>query len=396
MPSDRQGNPGCLHDRIGRRWDEAAGLSLDVMAYTMVAIRCMRPPQTLENDRRKIGRRSMNRRRVIWLIALLGVVALWASAGRVGRASAATKLTLGMPTTPPNLVHIGPWVAQEQGFFAEEGLDVEITTFEGGIYVIRNVVSGGLDAGEGAGAAVAVSVAKKAGIKAIYAPAPRFSSTLTVRSNIKTLQDLKGKKFGVQEIGGFADVLSRMVLRKAGIKPEEVTFVPIASADVPPLVAGAIDTAVLHVDQLMLARQKDPSFHPLVKFWELEPNQLFLVVVAQEKKLAAEPGKYQALIRALAKANRFMYANKARTVEIAVKYAKIPRDVVEPAYDELVKGKVWAQNDGLPREKVEYTINRMVQVGSIKPEERPRHEDYVAVSILEEAMKRLPRVPDYD
>ena len=307
-----------------------------------------------------------------------------------------TKLIFGAPTTPPNLVHITLWVAKEQGFFVEEGLDVEITTFEGGVYVIRNVVSGSLDAGAGAGGAAIISAAKKAGIKAIYAPAPRFSSTLTVRSEIKTLQDLKGKKFGVQEVGGFADVLSRMVLQKAGIKPDEVTFVPIASADVPPLLAGQIDTAVLHIDQLMLARQKDPSFHPLVKFWELDPNQLFLIAVAPEKKLAAEPAKYQALVRGLVKANRFIYANKARTVEIAVKYAKIPRDVVEQAYDELVKGKVWAQNDGLPREKVEYTIDRMVKVGNIKPEERPKYEDVVAVSIVEEAMKRFPRVPDYD
>jgi NitT/TauT family transport system substrate-binding protein len=287
-------------------------------------------------------------------------------------------------------------VAKEQGFFAEEGLDVEIVTFEGGIYVIRNVVSGALDAGAAVGASVAVSVARKAGIKAIIAPAPKFASTLTVRSNIKTLQDLKGKKFGMQEIGGFADVLNRMVLRQAGIKPEEVTFVPIASADVPPLLAGAIDTAVLHVDQLMLARQKDPSFYPLVKFWELEPNQIYNLVVAQEKKIAAEPAKYQALVRAWVKANRFMYANKARTVEIAMKYAQLPREVADQAYDELVKGKVWAQNDGLPRQKVEYTINRMVQVGSIKPEERPKYEDYVAVSIIEEAMKGLPRIPDYD
>jgi NitT/TauT family transport system substrate-binding protein len=248
----------------------------------------------------------------------------------------------------------------------------------------------------GVGASVAVSVAKKAGIKAIYGSAPRFASTMTVRSNIKTLKDLKGKKIGVQEIGGFADVLSRMVLAKAGIKPEEVTFIPIASADVSPLLAGAIDTAVLHVDQLMMARQKDPSFHPLVRFWELEPNQLFNVFVAQEKKLSAEPATYQALVRALAKANRFMYSNKVRTVEIAAKYAKLPRDVAEPAYDELVKGKVWAQNDGLPRAKVEYTIDRMVKVGSIKSEDRPKHEDYVAVSIVEEALKRLPRVPDYD
>jgi NitT/TauT family transport system substrate-binding protein len=338
----------------------------------------------------------MNRRFAIVLMALFVAPALWGTCAHAGEAKPLTKLSFGAPTTPPNLVHITPWVAKEQGFFVEEGLDVEIITFEGGVYVIRNVVNGSLDAGGGAGAAAIVSTARKAGIKAIYAPAPRFSSTLTVRSNIKTLQDLKGKKFGVQEVGGFADVLSRMVLQKAGIKPDEVTFVPIASADVPPLVAGQIDTAVLHVDQLILARQKDPTFHPLVKFWELDPNQLFLIVVAPEKKLAAEPAKYQSLIRALVKANRFIYANKTRTVEIAVKYAKIPKDVVEQAYDELVKGKVWAQNDGLPREKVEYTIERMVKVGNIKPEERPKHEDVVAVSIVEEAMKHFTRVPDYD
>src|SRR5919106_322705 len=287
---------------------------------------------------------AMVKRSMTGLVALvLTAIGFWVSFASLSLAASPTKLSLGMPTTPPNLVHIGPWVAKEQGFFTDEGLDVEITTFEGGVHVIRNVVSGGLDAGGGGGALGAGSVAEK-----------------------------------------------------AGIKPEEVTFIPIASADVPPLVAGQIDTAVLHVDQLMAARQKDPSFHPLVKFWELEPNQLFLIMVAQEKKLAADPAKYQALIRALVKANRFIYSDKSKTVEIAVKHAKIPRAVVEPAYDELVKGKVWAQNDGLPKAKVEYTIDRMVQVGSIKPEDRPKHEDYVALSILEGAMKRLPRVADYD
>ncbi len=337
----------------------------------------------------------MGTRRMVQLTAI--VVASVVMCGGPGDwAEAATKVTFGMPTTPPNMVHIGPWVAKEQGFFAEEGLGVEIVTFEGGIYAIRNVVSGALDVGGGAGASVAVSVARKAGIKSIYNLAPKFASTMTVRSNIKTLQDLKGKKIGVQEVGGFADILSRMVLRKAGLKPEEVTFIPIASADVPPLLAGAIDTAILHVDQLVLARQKEPSLHPLVKFWELEPDQLFLVVVAQEKKIAQNPAKFRAVVRALAKANRFMYANKARTVEIAVKHAKIPREVAEQAYDELVKAKVWAQNDGLSQKKVEYTINRMVQVGNIKAEERPTYEDYVAVSIIEEALKGLARVPDFD
>ena len=336
----------------------------------------------------------MHRRSLVVLPALLlAGLALWTGRGSTQQL---IKLKFGNPTTPPNTVHIIPWVAKETGIFAEEGLDVEILTFEGGLYVIRNVVSGALDAGGGPGASIAVSIARKAGIKALVSPAPRFASTLTVRSNIKKPEDLKGKKIGIQEVGGFADILSRMALRKFGIKPEEVNFVPIASADVPPLLAGAIDTAILHVDQMEIARRKEPSLHTLVKFWELEPNQLFYVVLAQEKKMAAEPVKFQKLARALVKANRFMYTNKAKTVEIAAKYAQLPPDIAAAAYDELTRAKVWSQNDGLRRDKVEYTINRMVQVGNIKPDAKPKYEDYVAGPIIEEALKGLPRIPDFD
>jgi hypothetical protein len=38
----------------------------------------------------------------------------------------------------------------------------------------------------------------------------------------------------------------------------------------------------------------------------------------------------------------------------------------------------------------------MVKVGSIKPEDQPKYEDYKAVSLIAEAMKALPPVPDYD
>ncbi len=91
-----------------------------------------------------------------------------------------------------------------------------------------------------------------------------------------------------------------------------------------------------------------------------------------------------------------LIAPATATVEIATKYTQVPRDIVEEAYEEFVRGKVWAQNDGLPREKVEYTIKRMVQVGNIKAEEQPRYEDYVAVSLVQEALRGVARVPEYD
>jgi hypothetical protein len=38
----------------------------------------------------------------------------------------------------------------------------------------------------------------------------------------------------------------------------------------------------------------------------------------------------------------------------------------------------------------------MVQVGNIKVEERPRYEDYVAVPLVQEALRGLGRVGEFD
>src|SRR5947199_9959923 len=109
----------------------------------------------------------MDKRIVIVLMAFILGATMWERSGQAGAPTAAlTKLTFGMPTTPPNLVHIGPWVAKEQGFFVEEGLDLEMTTFEGGIYVIRKGVKGALDAGGVAASGTIISAGKETAIKA--------------------------------------------------------------------------------------------------------------------------------------------------------------------------------------------------------------------------------------
>jgi len=60
-------------------------------------------------------------------------------------APAAKKLTLAMAVTPPNLVHIPPYLAKDLGYFKEEGLDVEIVSFEGGIGSLRAMMAGSAD-----------------------------------------------------------------------------------------------------------------------------------------------------------------------------------------------------------------------------------------------------------
>ena len=52
-------------------------------------------------------------------------------------------LVIGMPVTPPNLPHVGVYVAKDLGYFDEEGINVEFAQFESGLQALRGGVAGG-------------------------------------------------------------------------------------------------------------------------------------------------------------------------------------------------------------------------------------------------------------
>src|SRR5678815_5463218 len=76
------------------------------------------------------------------LILALAMIWLWSAPLQ---AQTKRKVVFGVPVTPPNVVHIPPYVAKELGFFAENNIDVEFVTFEGGTQTLRGSVAGGLD-----------------------------------------------------------------------------------------------------------------------------------------------------------------------------------------------------------------------------------------------------------
>jgi NMT1/THI5 like len=132
-----------------------------------------------------------------------------------------------MPVTPPNLPHVGVYIAQELGYFTEEGLDVEIKSFESGVQVLRGGISGGLDVIGSSSEPVIAATAQGASLKVIYSYAHALTVSMVVQDDI-------------------------------------VHYVPLASANyIPSLVAGQIDTAILHVDQALNAQQRKAGLHQL-------------------------------------------------------------------------------------------------------------------------------------
>ena len=300
-----------------------------------------------------------------------------------------TKVVVGIPTSPPNIVHMPVIVAKELGLYKKAGLDVEIVSLGDGVKVYRALLAGDIDLGLTPGAPTIIGRANGALVKALSANLPKFEASMIVRADIKTMADLKGKRIGIQEPGGFADLLSRSVLRAAKIDPKEVNFVSIASEDVPALVANQVDTAILHVEQEMLAKSKVPDLHAIARMWELQPKTLYTFLSATEKTIKDKPAVVQAMVTANIEATRILYTDKAKIIPILVKQTGYPAKILEESYDFMVQNCIWDANSGLGPERVNFTADLMTKVGNIKEGKAPKYEDIVDASFAKKAIEQV-------
>ncbi len=309
---------------------------------------------------------------------------------QVTQAQSKRKVVFGVPVTPPNVVHLPPYIAKEMGFFNDLNIDVELVTFEGGTQTLRGSVAGGLDITGTSSDPAIIAAARGAGTKVLGTYSHKLSQSMLVQGDIKSCKDLKGRKVGIQEVGAFNEVMSRAVLASCGLTPKDVDYVPVSTKGrVAGLLSGQIDTAILHVDQAIVAKKKKADLNLLVNLWEPLPKWLYAAYIAPEKEIKENRQLYIDIMTALIKANRFIYNNKAKTVEIAVKRTQQDTDAVAQTYDILAAAGAWPVNDGLPRDMVEWTINRQVELGSIKAQEKPTYEKLVDISIIEAALIKV-------
>ncbi len=334
-------------------------------------------------------------KRILVCLVAAAIVIVVAASIHAQAPQTTKKLTLAMAVTPPNLVHIPPYLAKDLGYFKEEGLDVEIISFEGGVGSLRVVIAGQVDLALTSGDPPLRARAQGAPVRLIYSSSPRLEAVLTVQGDIKELKDLKGRKIGIQEPNGFADIFSRRALAKAGLKPTDAQFISTSTAGrVPALVTGQVDTGVMHVEQAIRASKRKPTLHNIMNFWEAFPDALYNVFVTNEKKLQEDPEAITAFIRAVMKANRFMYQNREKTLDAAVEFTGYSREELEPAFDQLIKGRVWSVNDGLTPKMVQFNIENQVRVGNIPADKKPTYEQVVDVGPAAAALKTLGKWTD--
>jgi len=323
------------------------------------------------------------------------ILAALAPAGITVAQAPRRTLVIGMPVTPPNLPHLGVYVAKDLGYFDEEGINLELAAFESGLQSLRGGVSGSVDILGASSEPVIAAISRGAKIRSIFSYAHRLTVVMAAQESIRRPADLRGKNLGIQEVGAFREVMTRAVLHSAGLTQQDVNYVPVSSAGyITALIGNKIDTAILHIDQAYMARTKKTSLHPLVPLWEIMPSYWYGTFSTTEELLRKDSDLLARAVAAIIKAHRFMYRNKERTLDLASKHTGYPKEVLGPAYDALAAAKVWPVNDGMPAEMVQVTINKMVEIGLLKENEKPKVEHVVDRGPANAALAKLGRWTD--
>lgn len=295
-----------------------------------------------------------------WSICIV-MAALVACRGQSG--SGSTVIELGLPTDVTSFANSDVAVAEAQGFFREAGLTVHVKNLSSGVTVVQGVVGGTLSIGAASIEPVVNAAAQGGGLVIIGSYADRLTVSMVTPRTIQTAADLRGKRLGIQQVGAFREVMTRMVLEGGGMTPADASYVPTsANGYTSALVQGTIQSAILQEEQAIDVLQRDDKLHVLVDLGQIRPEYFYGAYAVSRTWLASHADAAKRFLTAIVRAHRFMYQDKAATVPIVARATGFGEPVIAQAYDVLLgKSAAFAVNTGLDPTRIERTIQTMQQ-----------------------------------
>ncbi len=180
-------------------------------------------------------RRSIAAVLAVLLAACGGAAPTAGSAAPSAPASAAatpqptvTKLVVGYSEIYEGALPV--WYAFEKGIFAKNFLDVELQYTESATGIAA-LISNRTQIYQGGGSQTLSANVEGSDLVLIGNLVPMYPYVFMVGPDIKTIQDLKGKKVGVSNPGSTSDIATRVGLQKEGLVPDkDVTIVAVGSS----------------------------------------------------------------------------------------------------------------------------------------------------------------------
>ncbi len=279
------------------------------------------------------------------LLAALTVFAAACGSDSGGNSSSQAS---GGPETPNITVGVLPivgvapvYLAEQNGFFKQEGLTVKFQQAQGDAALIPAMVGGDIQIAFSN--YVSLFLAKTRGIDlSVIAEGvrakPGFSGVFVMpNSPIKTPADLAGKKVAVDTLNNVGDVAISAVLSQQGVDPKTLKFVEVPLPDMgPTMQRGEVDAA--WVEEPFTTSLKDTlKARAIIDPFSGPTDGLPVAGYAVTERFSdSNPRTVAAFLRALDKATAAANADPSKVVQLVPTYTGIKADAASkftlPAY----------------------------------------------------------------
>jgi ABC-type nitrate/sulfonate/bicarbonate transport system substrate-binding protein len=276
-------------------------------------------------------------------------------------------------------------VAQKEGHFKSEGLNVEIINMRGEI--AAKIASAGEIDFFTQGLSGLTAAIRGLPLKILMVIDQKPAWDFIAQPNIKSFTQLKGATVGILSFEGSVAVATREMLRRNNLDPaKDVQLMVMGGNDMRfiSLKGKAIQATLL--DAANSYRAQKEGFTKLAFAGDYMSQYFSGGVVTAQEKLRQTPDKVEKFMTAALKGYLFFLNRREASINYMMEFLKTKdRDAVSAIYDSSIKG---VSRDGTAEEKVlETVIEDAKRSTGVKKEFRPA--DFFDFSFLRKAREQL-------
>jgi NitT/TauT family transport system substrate-binding protein len=223
----------------------------------------------------------------------------------------------------------GPfYIAQEKGFFEEEGVNVEIVEIGNFGEFVPALISGEILLAENTADSFIIQSVTEPNLRQVLRKASIFGVDGIVATNdVQSLKDLKGKEIAVETISPSHFLLLNK-LKEAGLSSSEVELLPTNAGDAgAAFLTGGVDVAVTWEPWLSRASEREDGH--LLYSTKDEPDLIYDILMTRGDLNDKEKEDVGRILRAWFKALKFIEENPEESKDIFVRGLGLPDEEIE-------------------------------------------------------------------
>jgi ABC-type nitrate/sulfonate/bicarbonate transport system substrate-binding protein len=296
--------------------------------------------------------------------------------------------TIYIAVSNPDMSFLSGGVAKYQGYFKDEGLDVEVLQMNANVSVAA-LAAGNVDYNLILQSVVTANL-RGLPLKIAGILIERPNHVVVVHPSIQKFADLKNKKIAISSFGSLVDILARLTAAHFQLDPrKDVDYIAAgsSSARVAQLQTGVVQAAFVTPPGNL--RAEASGFKTLLRVRDLFAFPVNGIGLT-EQKLKNSREEVKKIVRALLRANRYIVNNPKGAIKTLSDWGRTKPEVAEDAYNDNAKN--YSRNLLVSKATLENVIESTRL--NVESKNKVTVDDIFDFSLVREILKEMGESPN--